>query len=58
MLTRALSWSILPGNTEKVSIMSASMKLLYAPASPFVRKVRAAAIELGLNDRIELEPVR
>ncbi len=37
--------------------MSASMKLLYAPASPFARKVRAAAIELGLNDRIELEPV-
>ena len=33
------------------------MKLLYAPASPFVRKVRAAAIELGLEGRIELEPV-
>jgi glutathione S-transferase len=31
------------------------MKLLYSPASPFARKVRAAAIELGLGDRIELE---
>jgi glutathione S-transferase len=31
------------------------MKLHYAPQSPFARKVRAAAIELGLSDRIELE---
>jgi glutathione S-transferase len=31
------------------------MKLLYAPQSPFARKARAAAIELGLADRIELE---
>jgi glutathione S-transferase len=31
------------------------MKLLYAPASPFARKVRAAAIELQLDDRITLE---
>ena len=30
------------------------MKLFYAPQSPFARKVRAAAIELGLSDRIEL----
>jgi glutathione S-transferase len=30
------------------------MKLFYAPQSPFARKVRAAAIELGLDDRIEL----
>ena len=30
------------------------MKLLYAPASPFARKVRVAAIEVGLDDRIEL----
>ncbi len=34
------------------------MKLLYAPTSPFARKVRAAAIELGLSDRIELEYVQ
>ena len=33
------------------------MKLLYSDASPFARKVRAAAIELGLHDRIELVPV-
>lgn len=32
-----------------------TMKLLYAPQSPFARKVRAAAIELGLADRLELE---
>jgi glutathione S-transferase len=33
------------------------MKLLYNPASPFARKVRAAAIELGLSERLELELV-
>lgn len=32
------------------------MKLHFSPASPFVRKVRAAAIEVGLADRIELVP--
>src|ERR1700712_5939947 len=32
------------------------MKLSFSPASPFVRKVRIAAIELGLIDRIELVP--
>jgi glutathione S-transferase len=30
------------------------MKLMYAPQSPFARKVRAASIELGLADRTEL----
>jgi glutathione S-transferase len=30
------------------------MKLWYSPPSPFARKVRAAAIELGLGERIEL----
>ncbi|MGE0737140.1 MAG: glutathione S-transferase [Alphaproteobacteria bacterium] len=30
------------------------MKLFFAPLSPFVRKVRIAAMELGLNDRIDL----
>ena len=30
------------------------MKLMYAPASPFARKVRVAAIELGLGDAVEL----
>jgi glutathione S-transferase len=32
------------------------MKLTYSPASPFARKVRIAAIELGLIDRIEFMP--
>lgn len=32
------------------------MKLMYAPASPFVRKVRVTAIELGLDGEIELVP--
>ena len=32
------------------------MKLTFSPASPFVRKVRIAAIELGLIDRIEFVP--
>lgn len=31
------------------------MKLMYGPISPFARKVRAAAIELGLDRRIELQ---
>lgn len=31
------------------------MKLLYAPISPFARKVRVAAAELGLEDRLSLE---
>jgi glutathione S-transferase len=30
------------------------VKLYFAPASPYARKVRAAAVELGLADRIEL----
>lgn len=30
------------------------MKLYFSPTSPFVRKVRATAHELGLGDRIEL----
>ena len=33
------------------------MKLTFASASPFARKVRIAAIELGLIDKIELVPV-
>jgi glutathione S-transferase len=33
------------------------MKLWYSPASPFARKVRVAAIELGLAERIELAEV-
>jgi glutathione S-transferase len=33
------------------------MKLTFSPASPFARKVRIAAIELGLVDKIEFSPV-
>lgn len=33
------------------------MKLWYSPASPFARKVRAAAIELGLAERVELAEI-
>lgn len=33
------------------------MKLTFGPGSPFARKVRVAAIELGLIDKIELTPV-
>ena len=32
------------------------MKLFWTPASPFVRKVMVAAIELGLDGRIEIYP--
>jgi len=32
------------------------MKLTFSPASPFARKVRIAAIELGLADKIEFVP--
>ncbi|WNV12240.1 glutathione S-transferase family protein [Tardiphaga sp. 709] len=32
------------------------MKLTFSPGSPFARKVRIAAIELGLIDKIELTP--
>jgi glutathione S-transferase len=34
------------------------MKLMHSPTSPFVRRVRAAAIELGLADQLELEPIQ
>src|SRR6516165_8570811 len=33
------------------------MKLTFSAASPFARKVRIAAIELGLIDKIQLVPV-
>ena len=34
------------------------MKLAYSPTSPFVRKLRICAIELGLIDKIELVPTK
>src|ERR1700740_2436507 len=41
--------------TEKI-YKGPIMKLTFSPASPFARKVRIAAIELGLIDKIELVP--
>jgi glutathione S-transferase len=35
----------------------AKMKLFYSPASPYARKVRAVAIETGLDGRIDMVPV-
>ena len=32
------------------------MKLFWTPASPFVRKVMVAAIEIGLDDQIDIHP--
>lgn len=34
------------------------MKLMYSQTSPFVRRVRAAASELGLAERLQLEPIQ
>jgi glutathione S-transferase len=39
-----------------MSIEDITMKLTYSPASPFARKVRIAAIETGLIDKIEFVP--
>jgi glutathione S-transferase len=33
------------------------MKLMYSQTSPYVRRVRAAASELGLSERLQLEPI-
>jgi glutathione S-transferase len=41
---------------EEASEGISSMKLTFSPASPFARKVRIAAIETGLIDRIEFTP--
>ena len=38
------------------ALREANMKLTFSPASPFARKVRIAAIELGLIDKIEFMP--
>jgi glutathione S-transferase len=47
-----------PAMTEqKFSKGTFSMKLIFSPTSPFVRKVRIAAIELGLIDKIEFMPI-
>src|ERR1700754_4489935 len=48
--------SLLAMTPEIVSFREALMKLTFSPASPFARKVRIAAIETGLIDRIEFTP--
>ena len=45
----------MPGHDEEKKDIH-HMKLTYSPASPFARKVRIAAIELGLIDQIEFVP--
>jgi glutathione S-transferase len=45
----------LPGHDEEKNFLKEyQMKLTFSPASPFARKVRIAAIELGLIEKIEL----
>src|SRR5690348_8011083 len=41
---------------ERLFKEQSKMKLTFSPASPFARKVRIAAIELGLIDKIEFVP--
>ena len=41
---------------QPVYLTDTKMKLTFSPASPFARKVRIAAIELGLVDKIEFVP--
>jgi glutathione S-transferase len=41
---------------ERIFQGNIPMKLTFSPASPFARKVRIAAIELGLIDKIEFVP--
>jgi hypothetical protein len=41
--------AIAPRNDEPIPRESYHMKLTFSPASPFARKVRIAAIELGLD---------
>jgi glutathione S-transferase len=42
--------------TEATKALKAPAKLHYSSASPFVRKVMASAIELGLDSSLTLEP--
>jgi glutathione S-transferase len=42
--------------TNRAFLKDIPMKLTFSPASPFARKVRIAAIELGLIDKIEFVP--
>jgi glutathione S-transferase len=46
-----------PGHDRGKFFKEFKMKLIFSQSSPFVRKVRIAAIELGLIDNIELAPI-
>jgi glutathione S-transferase len=47
----------MPAMTRRKSLTEfQTMKLTFSPASPFARKVRIAAIETGLIDKIEFVP--
>jgi glutathione S-transferase len=45
-----------PAVTKLITQKDIPMKLIFSQSSPFVRKVRIAAIELGLIDQIEFLP--
>ena len=45
-----------PGHDGENTEGNKKMKLTFSPASPFARKVRIAAIETGLIDKIEFTP--
>jgi glutathione S-transferase len=45
-----------PAMTAESFLREFKMKLIFSQTSPFVRKVRIAAIELGLIDKIEFMP--
>jgi glutathione S-transferase len=47
-----MAWTS-PAMTEEIFFKDIPMKLIFSQSSPFVRKVRIAAIELGLIDKIE-----
>jgi glutathione S-transferase len=49
-------WLAMTGPAVRIFLEEIPMKLSFSPGSPFARKVRIAAIELGLIDRIELVP--
>src|ERR1700691_1442258 len=56
MWSRSASKGSANSGSRSLRLRSARRKLTSSPASPFARKVRIAAIELGLIDRIELVP--
>src|ERR1700678_1190726 len=56
MWSRSASKGSANSGSRSLRLRNARMKLTYSPASPFARKVRIAAIELGLIDKIKFVP--